>query len=829
VPSVPTPPKRSVKPVPNADWGLLPLDLALAILGVMVVGLVMKLLRFDDPRWLYNAWTYALGAPTGLIVISMLLRSFVSEQVERSIQIGFLASVIAHLLLMLLAVNVVLFSGMWPDATQEIARRLRDSSRGNQFTQWSQTEDRSRPEYLQPVPSELTRPNQADIRPSESVDSPLNAIREPLEANVPNSPEIERAASEIDAPQISTESKPIERPVRDPKSPGENRPIEIPAEPTRTSDVTPMASIRERAEQLDVARSGAATPAPVLAMPSGVWLPETEINKSMRRSSTQPLDAPSIAARSEREAPSADRLAQPEAFAPSVNRSVPKLERQGRSIEIPPVGGIAASGQSSGVLDSTASNAPGAAADTAMLDRTGNTRAASDLPSKTGANPLSEPAVGGIAIEPSIAGNTRSLASPIPAAPPLGVLPSTDIGVSPLGISRFRRSGSSGESKSRTQVAVPAPAFKQRMRRNEEAMNQDLQAMGPLGPKTEEAIEAGLEFLAKHQREDGSWRLEDFGAQPLLRSDTAATALALLSFQGAGYSHEQFKYQQTCRGAIDWLLANQKTDGDLYRPMDEASDRNAWLYSHAIAALALCEAYGMTQDESIRKGAQRSIDFLVISQDPFAGGWRYSPRAGSDTSVTGWAMMALKSAELAGLSVPARVYGGIKKWLNASEASAQEPYLYRYNWQANTPEAMHGRNPTPVMTSVGLLMRLYLGWQRSTVDMQRGADWLLERLPSLGTVDAPKRDTYYWYYASQVMFHMGGERWRRWYGSLYPILIDTQEHDGPYAGSWNPVGEIPDTWGPFAGRLYVTTLNLLSLEVTYRHLPIFEATARLEP
>ena len=232
MPSVPTPPKRSVRPVPNADWGLLPLDLALAILGVMVVGLVMKLLRFDDPRWLYNAWTYALGAPTGLIVISMLLRSFVSEQVERSIQIGFLVSVIAHLLLMLLAVNVVLFSGMWPDATQEIARRLRDSSRGNQFTQWSQTEDRSRPEYLQPVPSELTRPNQADIRPSESVDSPLNAIREPLQANVPNSPEIERAASEIDAPQISTESKPIERPVRDPKSPGENRPIEIPAEPT---------------------------------------------------------------------------------------------------------------------------------------------------------------------------------------------------------------------------------------------------------------------------------------------------------------------------------------------------------------------------------------------------------------------------------------------------------------------------------------------------------------------------------------------------------------------------------------------------------------------
>jgi hypothetical protein len=394
-----------------------------------------------------------------------------------------------------------------------------------------------------------------------------------------------------------------------------------------------------------------------------------------------------------------------------------------------------------------------------------------------------------------------------------------------LEIGKFRRT-SPGEGIKKTQVAVPAPAFKQRMRRNEEAMNQDLQAMGPLGPKTEEAIERGLEFLAKHQREDGSWRLEDFGDEPRLRSDTAATALALLSFQGAGYSHEQFKYQKTCRRAIDWLIENQKADGDLYRPMDEASDLNAWIYSHAIASLALCEAYGMTQDESIRKGAQRSIDFLIASQDPVAGGWRYSPRIGSDTSVTGWAMMALKSAELAGLKVPPKVFVGISKWLSGSEASAQERYLYRYNWLANTPEAIHGRIPTPVMTSVGLLMRFYLGWRRTTPDMQRGTDWLLDRPPSLGTVQAPQRDTYYWYYASQVMFHMGGERWQKWYSTLYPILIESQETEGRYPGSWNPSGEIPDAWGPYAGRLYVTTLNLLSLEVTYRHLPLYEATAQ---
>jgi hypothetical protein len=260
--------------------------------------------------------------------------------------------------------------------------------------------------------------------------------------------------------------------------------------------------------------------------------------------------------------------------------------------------------------------------------------------------------------------------------------------------------------------------------------------------------------------------------------------------------------------------------------MDEPSDRNAWLYSHTIATLAMCEAYGMSQDESIRDSAQRAVNFLAASQDPIGGGWRYSPRVGSDTSVTGWGMMALKSAELAGLSAPKSTFAGINKWLDSSEASSRERFLYRYNWQADTPQTRHGRIPTPVMTSVGLLMRLYLGWRRDNPDMVRGTDWLLERPPAEGTAQAPLKDTYYWYYSTQVMFHMGGERWQRWYGVLYPILIKSQNVNGPMSGSWEPGGEIPDAWGKYAGRLYVTTLNLLSLEVYYRHLPIYEATAK---
>jgi hypothetical protein len=413
---------------------------------------------------------------------------------------------------------------------------------------------------------------------------------------------------------------------------------------------------------------------------------------------------------------------------------------------------------------------------------------------------------------------TRGLGiRPIEAALP-------DLKVSDYVPDRLKRPDLSGPQSLSSSVPIPTPAFSQRLKRMEEREGEATSQLGPLGPQTELAIERGLQFLAKYQRSDGSWHLEDFAEPVRMRSPTAATALALLSFQGAGYTHQQFKYENVCKGALGWLIKQQRPNGDLYVRTDNVSNTNAWLYSHSMAALALCEAYGMTQDESVKNAAQRAIDFLVDSQDPEGGGWRYTPRIGSDTSVTGWVMMALKSAELSGLNVPKKTYVGLNKWINNSQAR-DAPYLYRYNWMANTPSTEHGRIPTPVMTSVGLLIRLYTGWRRDNEQMQKGVAWLLERLPAEGTQQSPLRDTYYWYYATQVIFHAGGESWKRWYGALYPMLIRTQVESGEYLGSWDPGGDVPDAWGSFGGRLYVTTLNLLSLEVYYRHLPLYDATA----
>ena len=348
---------------------------------------------------------------------------------------------------------------------------------------------------------------------------------------------------------------------------------------------------------------------------------------------------------------------------------------------------------------------------------------------------------------------------------------------------------------------------------------------GKVGPATEEAIERGLAYLASIQNEDGSWSLQGHGEEVLLHSDTAATGLCLLAFQGAGYTHRQHQYADTVSRGLQFLLQSQRTNGDLYRAEDQVSNRNVALYSHGIASLALCEAYGMTQDPELKESAQLALRYIIVTQHPQRGGWRYTPGISSDTSVSGWMMMSLKSGELSGLDVSEETYRGIDKWLGLAQ-SPDRPDRYRYNpYAPDTPTQRHGRTPTPTMTAVGMLMRMYSGWRRDKDEMQSAADYLLKFPPQMGTAKSPQRDAYYWYYATQVMFHMGGDYWKSWNQYLNPLLLESQIREGPDMGSWDPARPVPDRWSPHAGRLYVTTMNLLNLEVFYRHLPIYDETA----
>ncbi len=82
---------------------------------------------------------------------------------------------------------------------------------------------------------------------------------------------------------------------------------------------------------------------------------------------------------------------------------------------------------------------------------------------------------------------------------------------------------------------------------------------------------------------------------------------------------------------------------------------------------------------------------------------------------------------------------------------------------------------------------------------------------------------YYYYYATQVMHHFGGEPWQNWNPRMRDMLVAKQDRGMDRAhpdqkGSWSPVG---DAHGGAGGRIMITSLSLLTLEVYYRYLPLY--------
>jgi hypothetical protein len=213
----------------------------------------------------------------------------------------------------------------------------------------------------------------------------------------------------------------------------------------------------------------------------------------------------------------------------------------------------------------------------------------------------------------------------------------------------------------------------------------------------------------------------------------------------------------------------------------------------------------MTHDEVLHGPAQRAIDFIVQSQHR-RGGWRYQPGEDGDTSVLGWQLMALQSARAAGLTMPPETLELAGHYLDSVQHNDGARYAYR-------PE----EGPTHVMTAEALLCRIYLGWDREYPGLVRGIQYLINEHPP------HMRDTniYYWYYATQVLHHFGGAPWDRWNLRMRDILVQTQEKRGHEAGSWHPHGGHAHV----GGRLYMTALAVCTLEVYYRHAPIFRRIA----
>lgn len=346
------------------------------------------------------------------------------------------------------------------------------------------------------------------------------------------------------------------------------------------------------------------------------------------------------------------------------------------------------------------------------------------------------------------------------------------------------------------------------------------------GTASQRAVEMGLDWLKRHQDPRGFWSCANFSnmcetnicdgpGDPM--DDVGVTGLALLAFLGSGHTTKHGKYKNVVRKGVKWLISVQDPETGC---LGEVNSHQAFLYDHGIATLALCEAYGLSRWPILKEPAQKAINFIHAARNPYKA-WRYSyppDPSQNDMSVTGWMVMALKSAEDFGLKVDKAAFDGAKLLIDelTDETTWRTGYITKGGLSAREPgmEERWPANKTEAMTAVAMLCRIFMGEDPETSPALRGgADLLLKQLPlwdeKEGTIDY-----YYWYYGSYAMFQMGGRDWEKWQSRMLDAVVKTQRQDGDERGSWDPQF---DPWGHRGGRVYSTAIMTLCLEVYYRY------------
>jgi hypothetical protein len=352
-------------------------------------------------------------------------------------------------------------------------------------------------------------------------------------------------------------------------------------------------------------------------------------------------------------------------------------------------------------------------------------------------------------------------------------------------------------------------------------------------PESEATVEAGLRWLARHQGAAGGWASAHFdtrcaggkcGGVGYDEYDAGVTGLAVLAFLGAGITPRSEKSWrdeitgrkvvagEVVRRGIEWLAASLDAQGC-------AGGRHGakYMYNHAIATLALAEAYGMTGAEAVKGPAQTAIRFLVEAQNP-GRGWRYSKNCGdSDTSVTSWAVAALRAAETAGLGLSRKSYDGAKAWF--VEVTDEAYYKVGYTAKGTGKVVVQGHNEDwdnhETLTAAAMVGRFRIDATRQDPALEGGAKLLVADLPQWS---GKKIDFYYWFHGTEALFvfdGVDGKYWRAWFGALKDALVSNQAtpDDGCESGSWNPEA---DRWGFEGGRVSTTALGVLALETGYR-------------
>jgi len=335
-------------------------------------------------------------------------------------------------------------------------------------------------------------------------------------------------------------------------------------------------------------------------------------------------------------------------------------------------------------------------------------------------------------------------------------------------------------------------------------------------PRLSGAVSRALEWLARHQDDDGKWDCNAFTKHDPnaertggghAEYDVGVTALALLGFLEAGFAEgEANPYTINITQALRFLRAAQDESG-----VYGGQGSKHFIYNHAIATIAVCEALRRHPDPALLQSARDAVDFIESAQS--AGfGWRYEPRGQeSDTSVTAWCVRALAAARDAGIEVGDEGFKGALAWVD--KMTDPDFGMVGYNFpggHVSRPEGRELRFPheqSLAMTAAGLVVRALCGDNPKLSPICRKHHALLLELPPRWDEERGSIDLYYWYYGTIAARLVGGSRWRGWRVPVQMALLDHQVREGVHRGSWDPV----DVWSEEGGRVYATAMATLTL------------------
>jgi hypothetical protein len=326
---------------------------------------------------------------------------------------------------------------------------------------------------------------------------------------------------------------------------------------------------------------------------------------------------------------------------------------------------------------------------------------------------------------------------------------------------------------------------------------------GMITPRTDQAIQRGLAFLAARRGRDGSFGTRGY------TGNVAVTSLAAMACMCAGSQPNRGPYGRLITEALRYVLSKENVAGGhsgfLHNP--HASPHGP-MYGHGFATLFLAESSGMVHDKVLRREVReklhRAVRLIVRAQN-WQGGWRYTPSTTeADLSVTICQIMALRAAKNAGVAVPTATVERCVKYVKACQnrGPGLDAGSFRYMLGHN-PGGGHGF----ARTAAGVVA-LYSAGIYKGPEVEAGLRYLMRHKPGTSFLRHDWHYFYGHYYAVQAMWTAGGTYWSEWYPAIRDELLSRQNPDG----SW--IDPICTHYG--------TSMACIILQVPNNMLPILQ-------